>query len=171
MTGSTLRLVRHGDTDWSAERRYTGHADVPLNEAGIAQAEALRSIADEPYDSIWCSDLGRCVETARLMGVDASPTAELREFDFGWIEGERWEDLDRPTQHGLLTFDGFVAPGGDSVADFGARIDRFVAGLGPGRHLLVTHGGVIRHLLPQTDADAEVGPGTWRDVESTQPNA
>ncbi len=159
-----LRLVRHGETDWSAERRYTGHTDVPLNADGVAQADALRAIADGPYDSIWCSDLSRCVETARLMGVDATPTSALREFDFGDLEGKRWDDLDEVTQQGLLDFDGFVAPGGESVAEFGARIDAFVAQLGPGHHLLVTHGGVIRALVRRSGADRDVRPGTFSDV-------
>lgn len=160
-----LRLVRHGETDWSTERRYTGHTDVPLNRAGVAQAETLRAIAEGPYDSTWCSDLTRCVETARLMGVDAAPTPALREFDFGEIEGKRWDELDEATQRGLLDFEGFVAPGGESVAEFGARIDAFVDDLGSGNHLLVVHGGVIRHLLRRTGLDADVRPGTWRDLD------
>ena len=160
-----LRLVRHGETDWSAQRRYTGHTDVPLNPSGVVQAEALRSIADEPYDSVWCSDLTRCVETARLMGVDAVCTPALREFDFGDIEGKRWDDLDEATQRGLLAFDGFVAPGGESVVDFAGRVDAFVTDLGAGHHLLVVHGGVVRHLLRRAGADADVRPGSWRDVE------
>lgn len=169
--GLILRLVRHGETDWSAERRYTGRTDVDLNAAGRVQAAALSRIADERYDSIWCSDLHRCVETARLMGVAATPTAELREFDFGEIEGKRWEDLDQGTQRGLLDFDGFVAPGGESVAAFGERIDTFVARLGPGHHLVIAHGGVVRHLLRRTGTDADVRPGTWRDVEIGQLNS
>ena len=170
VSGVTLRLVRHGETDWSAERRYTGHTDVPLNPAGMVQADALRSIAAERYDSIWCSDLRRCLETAEGMGVDAVPTPRLREFDFGAIEGKRWNDLDDATQQGLLDFDDFSAPDGESVAAFGARVDGFVADLGPGRHLLVVHGGVIRHLLRRVDEDRDVRPGTWCDVEIDQSN-
>ncbi|MEM8705368.1 MAG: histidine phosphatase family protein, partial [Actinomycetota bacterium] len=67
--------------------------------------------------------------------------------------------------------DGFVAPGGESVVAFGARIDAFVAGLRPGRHLVIAHGGVIRHLLRRTGTDADVRPGTWRDLDPNQPNS
>lgn len=160
-----LRLVRHGETEWAASGRYTGRADIALNATGVAQATALRVIADHEYTSRWTSDLGRCVETARLMGVDANPTAELREFDFGRIEGLRWDELDATTQQQLLDFDGFEAPDGERVADFGARIDAFVDRLGPGHHLLIAHGGVIRHLLRRTGTDASVEPGSWRDLE------
>lgn len=169
--GLILRLVRHGETDWSAEGRYTGRTDVSLNTSGRAQAAALSTIADGPYESIWVSDLARCVETVRLMGVTATPTRELREFDFGDMEGKRWDDLDTVVQQGLLDFDGFVAPGGESVDDFGARIHRFVASLGSGHHLLITHGGVVRHLLRRTGTDVHVAPGSWRDLEISQPNS
>ena len=163
--GVTLRLVRHGETDWSAERRYTGRTDVTLSEAGIAQAQALAVISGDKYDSVWCSSLTRCVETARLMGVSADPTPHLQEFDFGKIEGLTWDELDSTTQNGLLDFNGFVAPNGESVILFGRRIDAFVEGLGPGRHLLITHGGVIRHLLRRSGTDVDVRPGTWRDID------
>ncbi len=164
-----LRLVRHGETGGAATGRYTGRRDIALNHTGTAQVAALRVIADHEYTSRWTSDLTRCVETARLMGVDATPTAELREFDFGSIEGLRWDELDEGTQQQLLDFDGFEAPDGERVADFGARIDAFVDGLGPGHHLLVTHGGVIRHLLRRTGIDARVEPGSWRDLDLGRP--
>lgn len=163
--GLTLRLVRHGETDWAAERRYTGRSDVALNAVGIAQARSLHSIVDLAYTSCWTSDLVRCMETTRLMGASATPASELREFDFGHIEGKRWEELDAATKRGLLDFDGFAAPGGETVVDFGARIDAFVDRLGDGHHLLITHGGVIRHLLRRTGTDATVEPGSWRDVD------
>ncbi len=160
-----LRLVRHGETEWAAAGRFTGRSDIALNANGLAQAAALAAIAEHDYASRWTSDLSRCVETARLMGVDATPTAELREFDFGRIEGLRWAELDADVQQQLIDFDGFEAPGGERVADFGARIDGFVDGLGPGHHLLIAHGGVIRHLLRRVGTDASVEPGTWRDLD------
>lgn len=162
----TLRLVRHGETAWSAERRYTGRTDLPLNATGIVQAEALGAIAKESYDSIWCSDLRRAVETASHMGVSATATPRLREFDFGDLEGMRWCDLDEVTKNGLLSFDGFRAPGGGTVEAFASTVDRFVASLGAGRHLLITHGGVIRHLLRRVGDDRDVRPGTWCDIDA-----
>lgn len=80
--GLTLRLLRHGETDWAAQRRYTGHVDVPLNARGRAQAEALRSLNAPSYDSVWSSDLSRCNSSAALQSrhrcCESSTSARLR---------------------------------------------------------------------------------------------
>lgn len=163
--GLTLVLVRHGETDWSAEQRYCGRTDVPLNETGRGQARSLHRLAEEAFDSIWTSPLARCRETAELIGVDATIAESIQEFDFGEIDGKRWGDLDGETQAALIDFDGFAAPGGETVPDFASRIDRFVEGLDPGRHLLVTHGGVIRRFLRRAMRDENVPSGTSLEID------
>ncbi|MEQ8842577.1 MAG: histidine phosphatase family protein [Acidimicrobiales bacterium] len=162
--GLTLRLLRHGTTEWTEAGRYCGHADPGLNETGRL---ALRSVwlPESVYRSVVCSDLRRCRETAAALGLAPTLTAALREFDFGAIEGATWEELDDDVRTALLDHDSFVAPDGESVEGFGARIDTFVEGLDDGRHLLVTHGGVIQHLLRRAGVDRHVGPGEWVDVE------
>ena len=145
--GLTLVLVRHGETEWNVERRYGGDPAAPLTDTGRSQARALAKIGAERHDTAWTSPFTRCVETATLMGVDAVVADELQEFDFGDLDGLRWDDLQPEMQTAIADYDSFVAPGGDSVTAFGTRIDTFVTRLRHGRHLLVTHGGVIRHLL------------------------
>lgn len=162
--GLTLRLLRHGATDWSDAGRYCGLRDIDLNPDG-RQAAAVLAIDHDEFDLVQTSDLRRCVETASLAGLDAVPTSALREFDFGEIEGRTWDELDAAMQDRLVAFDDFVAPGGDAVADFAARIDAHVAGLPDGRHLFVTHGGVIRYLLRREDQDRRVAPASWVDLE------
>jgi probable phosphoglycerate mutase len=50
---ATLFLARHGQTDWNLERRWQGHADPPLNEAGRAQSRALAaSLAGREIEAI-----------------------------------------------------------------------------------------------------------------------
>ena len=119
--GLTLVLVRHGETDWTAHKRYCGSTDVPLNAAGREQAAALAGLAKEAFDSVWTSPSSRCKETAALAGLTAVSADALREFDFGSLEGKRWDDLDPATQAALIDFDGFEAPGGETVAAFGER--------------------------------------------------
>lgn len=163
--GVTLLLVRHGQTDWNVERRYGGDPETPLNETGRAQARALAPLAVGPFDSMWMSPFERCRETARLMGADADVADALREFDFGALNGLQWDDLDRSTQAAIVAFDGFVAPDGESVPAFAERIDTFVEALGAGRHLLITHGGVVRHLLRRAGRDDAVPTGTSVTLE------
>jgi probable phosphoglycerate mutase len=69
-------LVRHGQSEWNAEKRLQGQADVGLSEKGISQAEALRSVIEGivPCRAI-TSDLRRARDTAGILGfADATPT-------------------------------------------------------------------------------------------------
>ena len=63
-------LVRHGETNWNAERRFQGHTDVDLNQRGIAQAaqmaKAIKAI-DLQFDVLYTSDLQRAAKTANAI--------------------------------------------------------------------------------------------------------
>jgi len=90
--GRTLVLVRHGETDWNAVQRAQGHADVPLNAVGHAQAEALATVlAGLGAVRLWSSDLARAMETAQHIaaatGLAIEPDARLREYDVGRRSG------------------------------------------------------------------------------------
>lgn len=153
-------LVRHGATEWSEAGRYCGHADPPLTPRGRREVLPRRAdIAAIPYEYLWSSDLQRCIETARIVAGEPTVDRRLREFDFGEIDGLRFDDLDETTQKGLVAFDGFAAPGGESVAAFQDRIHGFFDELPTGRHVIVTHGGVIRLLLRRHGHDFRVPPG------------
>jgi probable phosphoglycerate mutase len=143
-----VSFVRHGRTAWNADHRLLGWTDVGLDEFGVRQAAALGSqIRADAFGSIWTSDLGRAVATAGHAGWAASADARLREIDFGELEGLTWTGLSAEVRQALATFDGFVAPGGESTAAFITRLREFLDGLSPGSHLVVTHGGVIRAVL------------------------
>jgi probable phosphoglycerate mutase len=109
---------------------------------------------------VWTSDLRRAVETATIIASgEPTPDARLRELDFGTLEGKRWNECPADIQAALLAFEGFVAPGGESVEALRVRVGSFLADLPPGDHLIVTHGGVIRCLLSARGEDRRVGPG------------
>lgn len=140
-----LWLVRHGETDWNAAGRFQGWTDVPLNEAGRAQAKRLRgSLAAFDFDGVWSSDLVRAIETARIAVGEPTVDRRLRELDFGDLEGAVWDELDDEVRLGLKEFDTFRSPGGESAARFVDRVFEFFDDLDPGRHLVFSHGGVIR---------------------------
>ncbi|HEV8157236.1 MAG TPA: histidine phosphatase family protein, partial [Gaiellales bacterium] len=61
----TLLLIRHGETAWNAERRFTTHSDVPLSEVGLEQvAAAAATLAATAIDHIYSSPLQRACVTA-----------------------------------------------------------------------------------------------------------
>ena len=145
--GLTLWLARHGATAWTEQGRFCGWSDLPLNAKGRAQARRLGSrLAGLAFDGIWTSDLSRAAESSRLAGVRARPDPRLRELDFGELEGKTWSDLDSGLQDDLGRFEGFTAPGGESLHQLEERLGGFLGELPGGDHLIFTHGGVIRLL-------------------------
>jgi broad specificity phosphatase PhoE/ribonuclease HI len=89
-----LILVRHGQTERTVQKRYSGRGDVPLTPVGEEQAQAAAArIADfGPVAAIVTSPLTRCVQTATFISKaagDAAVTVEpdLIECDFGAWEG------------------------------------------------------------------------------------
>jgi len=63
-----LFVVRHGETDYNIQQRYAGSTDVPLNNAGIRQAEEIaRQLAQTRFDVIVSSPLKRALETAQII--------------------------------------------------------------------------------------------------------
>ena len=94
----TLVLVRHGETDWNAQGRAQGHADVPLNAVGRAQAETVAPVlaAFEPA-RLWSSDLARAFQTAEYVaaasGLPVDADARLREYDVGKRSGLTLEEF------------------------------------------------------------------------------
>ncbi len=157
-------LVRHGETTANASNVLSGWTDVALTARGEEQARALLPIlSQERFDAIWSSDLKRAVATARLAsGLPESALrkdARIREMNFGEMEARRWDEVAAELRTGLLGFVAFRAPGGETLAEFKARVRAFADGLPPGRHLVFTHGGVIRTLTMDLGEDRFIGNG------------
>lgn len=156
-----LWLVRHGQTTRNRDGQLAGWDDVHLTEVGEAQASALRDrLAGERFDQAWSSDLSRAMRTAALGWGEVPTDARLREIHFGDLEGLPWQDLAVEHKDALLKFEGFCAPNGESLAQLEARVMSFVDALPLGRHLLFTHGGVIRLLCHRLGQSEFVQPGT-----------
>src|SRR3990167_8526032 len=86
-------LVRHGQTEWNRVERFRGRADVPLNEVGLAQAEATgqRVAAEWHPAAIYTSPLSRSVKTteaiARHFGLAVQTHPGLADIDYGQGQG------------------------------------------------------------------------------------
>ena len=141
-------LLRHGETEFNAAQRFCGWGDPPLTRTGRAQARALRPLFEsQRFDHFVSSPSLRARETAQLCYGVPDLDERLRELDFGELEGCTREDCSQQVREALLDFDSFEAPGGESVAQLGERVIAALQDLGPGRHLVVTHGGVVRFLV------------------------
>jgi probable phosphoglycerate mutase len=163
--GSSITLVRHGESTWNVLGLIQGHNDVAqLTDAGRDQARAAaKSLKSLGCDRLVTSDLARALQTAEIIGSELhlEPTTDilLRERCFGVLEGEPQEMLDSKSS-GIV--DGvFVDPdarpeGGESFRDVVTRAGVFIEAtrdFARGERLLVvTHGGTIRALRAYVEA-------------------
>ncbi len=84
---SRIALVRHGPTEWNAQKRLQGQTDKPLSDEGRARVGTWR-LPDELMAFEWvASPLSRAQETARILGLDPLPEPALIEMHWGEWEG------------------------------------------------------------------------------------
>ena len=151
-------MVRHGETDANAADILQGHADHPLNDRGLLQAElAAERLKDEAFDIILSSDLSRALTTAQKIasGRTVVPMQELREWNLGAWQGYSIPQIRTLFPEEYLPFaagDLDAAPrNGESPRQFFERV-RHVMQLvtqkyNGGKILCITHGGVIKQAL------------------------
>ena len=185
-----LVLVRHGRTDWNLAKRAQGHTDIPLDEVGRAQAQAMAPfVAALRPSRIWSSDLARASQTAAyvaaLTGVTVEVDARLREYSVGERSGltrvEFQERFPREYAAWLAEDETCLVPGAESTADVLARmvpaLRSFLAALGPGEvGVVVTHGACLRAALLELiglplSADAAfatMGNCTWSTLQEAE---
>ena len=143
-----LILIRHGETEWSRLGRHTGRTDLALTDEGRAEAELVApSLPDVELSAVFSSPLQRALETARLAGFEPTLDADLMEWDYGEVEGLRNEEIVASTPGWSKWMS--VVPGGEQVADVGARADRFLATTADleGNVLLFAHGHLLSILI------------------------
>jgi broad specificity phosphatase PhoE len=163
---TVTHLLRHGRTEHTPERRFSGSSDLPLSELGRADAAAAaRHLAGRGIDVIVASPLQRTRQTAEtvaaVLGVPVEVDGDLRELDFGAWEGLTAAEAAQKSPLAFRRWSGAVdvrPPGGESVADVSVRVARARARVLE-RHagktvLLVSHVTPIKLLLA---AGLEVG--------------
>jgi ribonuclease H / adenosylcobalamin/alpha-ribazole phosphatase len=131
-----LLLVRHGESELTAQRRYSGRGDVPLTTRGIAQAEAVATRIKNmgvSLAAVVTSPLTRCVRTAEALdGPQPIADPDLIECDFGAWEGLTFAEVRRrwPAEmDAWLASTDVAPPGGESMRSVSARAARAVARL------------------------------------------
>nr|WP_231386234.1 MULTISPECIES: histidine phosphatase family protein [unclassified Arthrobacter] len=151
MTSTTFALVRHGQTDWNAQRRLQGATDIPLNDVGRGQArDAVAVLSGFEWDAIVSSPLSRAAETADLIAAGlglsvARRVPELAERNFGPAEGLQAG----PELEALRIPNGFRgAESEDEAAGRGLAALEALAEEFRGRRVLaVAHGTLLRVSL------------------------
>jgi broad specificity phosphatase PhoE len=165
-----LILVRHGETDWNREGRYMGQTDQPLNDKGLAQAEAAaHSLQGTTLAAIYTSDLRRARQTAEAMARTTGATVvvdrRLRELGQGNWEGQLFSHIEQVDAELLARrrTDPMDTrpPGGESVREAQGRVLPLLAELAhrypTDRVAVVSHGGllaVIKAYLLDLPAEA-----------------
>jgi alpha-ribazole phosphatase len=155
-----LVLVRHGETLYNAQRRYTGQSDIPLNTLGERQASALvESLATDHFDVIVTSDLERTRVTAEAIarnhGLAVQEDIDLRELAFGEWEGYTFDEVlarDAKLVTQWRSDPSTYAPsGGETVSQLRDRcaraLNRWQTRYPEASVVWVTHGGLIGVLL------------------------
>lgn len=162
---TTIGFIRHGCTDWNKEKRKQGQSDVPLNEMGRRQAQALaKRLVSGEWDVIVSSDLIRAKETAEIIADHLKlpmliTDTRLRERAWGVLEGttkqdriqkwgKNWRELhaDAGEKDELILKRGLTA------------VDHFITEHNGKRILIVSHAGIARILLKAMLKKPELRP-------------
>ena len=166
---SKLILIRHGESQWNLENRFTGWVDVPLSPKGIEEANAAgKKLAGFTFDRAFSSVLARANETLRLIleaiGQTAIPIEKdkaLNERMYGELQGLNKAETvkkfgDEQVKIWRRSYD-VRPPGGESLKDtaervlpyFDSRIKPFV--LKGETILIAAHGNSLRALVMQLE--------------------
>lgn len=158
---TTLLMIRHGQTRWNRESRFRGRTDLPLDEIGVKQAQAVarRIAADHHPLVIGTSPLQSAVETAdiiaRPLGLSVQRLEGLVGLDFGDLAG--LDPAEAEAQHACLYRAWLAAPhtvrfpNGESLMDVRERADSLLQEVADDcpsdTVVLVTHLAVAQVLL------------------------
>lgn len=176
MEPTRISAIRHGETAWNVDTRLQGHLDIPLNEAGMRQAQHLAQalVQREAIDAIYASDLSRAHSTAQAIaqatGHTVSTHPGLRERHFGAFQGRTFAEIEvelpEHAWHWRKRTPDWVPPdGGESLVALRERIVATVDALAarhPGQHVvMVAHGGVLDILYRAATHLELQAPRTW----------
>lgn len=160
-----IYLIRHGETDWNHIHRFQGREDIPLNEAGIAQAQATgKALQNFGITAIFTSPLQRTVRTGMeiaseigLAASDVHPLQNLIERDLGPFSGQLVKD----NKEYFAVAAGSEVPGMEPFYSVLSRMQNALKELEETGHasvIAVSHGAAINVLLAGL-SNHELGTG------------
>jgi probable phosphoglycerate mutase len=123
-----LWLVRHGETEWSAEGRHTSRTDLPLTELGRERAAVLgKFLAGTKFAAVLRSPMLRAKETCAIAGFGDVAVVDdgLKEWDYGVYEGRTTAEIQAEIPGWSVWKDAIV--GGETVEQVGVRADGVIA--------------------------------------------
>lgn len=159
-----LYLVRHGQTEWNAERRLQGQLDSPLTSEGKAQARWVGiRLARLGVERLVGSDLGRTRQTAaciaeELGGVEYELQPGFRERNLGALQGLCVGEFNaaQAEQYEACRYGGptFAPPSGESRMQLVERgvvaLQQLAESASPGQRIgVISHGGLLGAVLGQ----------------------
>jgi 2,3-bisphosphoglycerate-dependent phosphoglycerate mutase len=164
-----LVLIRHGESQWNLENRFTGWVDVPLTPKGEEEARAAgEKLRAFQFDCAFTSVLIRAQNTLRIVleaiGQTAIPITEhqaLNERKYGELQGLNKAETakkygDEQVKIWRRSFD-VPPPGGESLKDTAARVLPYYEShirpelLAKKTVLVVAHGNSLRSLVMQLE--------------------
>ena len=166
---SRLVLIRHGESQWNLENRFTGWVDVPLSTKGIEEAKAAgQKLKGYTFDRAFSSVLARANDTLRIilevLGQTHIPIEKdkaLNERMYGELQGLNKAETakkfgDEQVKIWRRSYD-VRPPGGESLKDTAERVlpyyeTRIKPCLLNGETILIAaHGNSLRALVMQLD--------------------
>jgi len=163
-----LVLIRHGESIWNKENRFTGWVDVPLSPKGEEEArEAAKKLGSQNFQVAYTSALRRAQDTLAIIiktlawDVPVIRDQALNERHYGELQGLNKDDLRKqygPDQVKIWrrSYD-VPPPGGESLKDTAARtlpfFERCIMGdIRQGKNVLVVaHGNSNRSIIMLLD--------------------
>ena len=159
-----LILLRHGQSQWNLENRFTGWIDVPLSPKGEQEARSAgKKLSNFQIDKAYTSSLKRAQETLRLAllaagknGVSIEKDPSLNERHYGDLQGLNKTETakkfgDEQVQLWRRSYD-VAPPGGESLKDTSARTipyfeKKILPTLRSGKNVLIAaHGNSLRAI-------------------------
>jgi len=166
-----LVLVRHGQSQWNLENRFTGWVDVPLTEQGRAEAKRageLLKTAGLRFTKAYTSDLKRAQDTLDIMldvlgqsDLSIERDHALNERHYGDLQGlnkdETREKYGKEQVHIWRRSYDVPPPGGESLKDTAARTlpyfeSKILPDVRKGETVIVAaHGNSLRSIVMHLD--------------------